>query len=31
MIALDEAIDRQIWVKDYHSTSFSATLKENQK
>lgn len=30
MIALDEAIDRQIWVKDYKSTSFSETLKENQ-
>lgn len=23
MIALDEAIDRQIWVKDYESTSFA--------
>ena len=23
MIALDEAIDRQVWVKDYKSTSFS--------
>lgn len=24
MIALDEAIDRQVWVKDYKSTSYSA-------
>lgn len=31
MIALDEAIDRQIWVKDYHSTSFSATKNEAGK
>ncbi len=23
MIALDEAIDRQVWVKDYRSTRFS--------
>lgn len=23
MIALDEAIDRQVWVKDYHNTNFS--------
>lgn len=28
MIALDEAIDRQIWVKEYNSTSFSATEKK---
>lgn len=30
MIALDEAIERQIWVKDYHSTSFSASLNEEK-
>ena len=23
MIALDEAIDRQVWVKDYHNTTFT--------
>lgn len=28
MIALDEAIDRQIWVKEYNSTNFSATEKK---
>ena len=28
MIALDEAIDRQVWVKDYHNTSFSGITKE---
>ena len=28
MIALDEAIDRQIWVKDYKSTSYSAGKKK---
>ena len=28
MIALDEAIDRQIWVKEYNNTSFSATEKK---
>ena len=31
MIALDEAIERQIWVKDYHSTSFSASLHEENE
>ena len=32
MIALDEAIDRQVWVKDYKSTSFSSTsAKEREK
>ena len=25
MISLDEAIDRQVWVKDYKNTSFSKT------
>lgn len=31
MIALDEAIDRQVWVKDYKSTSFSsASAKEKE-
>ncbi len=24
MISLDEAIDRQVWVKDYHSTRYSS-------
>ncbi|MBO4817748.1 MAG: Lrp/AsnC ligand binding domain-containing protein [Bacteroidales bacterium] len=27
MIALDEAIDRQVWVKDYKSTSFLGEAK----
>lgn len=27
MIALDEAIDRQVWVKDYKNTSFSKGKK----
>lgn len=30
MIALDEAIDRQIWVKDYKSTSYSAASSESE-
>ena len=28
MIALDEAIDRQVWVKDYKNTSFSQASKK---
>lgn len=27
MIALDEAIDRQVWVKDYHNTSYAKSSK----
>ena len=27
MISLDEAFERQVWVKDYKSTSFFATSK----
>lgn len=30
MIALDEAIDRQVWVKDYRNTSFSSSSKKNE-
>jgi len=30
MIALDEAIDRQVWVKDYNSTSFSGSTKNDE-
>lgn len=29
MIALDEAIDRQVWVKEYGNTSFSSSMAEN--
>ena len=28
MISLDEAIERQIWVKDYKNTSFSGSLPQ---
>ena len=28
MIALDEAIDRQVWVKDYENTTFSNGKEE---
>ena len=28
MISLDEAIERQIWVKDYKNTSFSGSLAQ---
>ena len=31
MIALDEAIDRQVWVNDYNSTSFSGSTKDDEK
>lgn len=31
MISLDNAIERQVWVKDYHNTSFSASLKKHRK
>ena len=30
-ISLDQAIERQIWVKEYQNTSFSASVKKNQK
>jgi len=30
MIALDEAIDRQVWVKDYKNTSFANSTKSNE-
>ena len=29
MIALDEAIDRQVWVKDYRRTSYSDVTKKS--
>jgi hypothetical protein len=28
MISLDQAIERQVWVKEYQNTSFSATAKK---
>ena len=31
MIALDEAIDRQVWVKDYKSTRFSSTSAKEKE
>ena len=32
MISLDQAIERQVWVKDYkHNTSFSSTEKTSKK
>ena len=31
MIALDEVIDRQVWVKDYKNVSFSAQKKKAQQ
>ncbi len=31
MIALDEAIDRQVWVKEYKSTSFSETTAKERR
>ncbi|MCQ2135834.1 MAG: Lrp/AsnC ligand binding domain-containing protein [Bacteroidales bacterium] len=30
-ISLDQAIERQVWVKEYQSTSFSATTTKNKK
>ncbi len=30
-ISLDQAIERQIWVKDYENTSFSANVKKTRK
>ncbi|MGN1219964.1 MAG: hypothetical protein ACI4TU_03385, partial [Candidatus Cryptobacteroides sp.] len=30
-ISLDQAIERQVWVKDYQSTSFSASVSKSRK
>lgn len=30
-ISLDQAIERQVWVKEYQNTSFSATTTKNKK
>ena len=30
-ISLDQAIERQVWVKDYQSTSFSASVRKSRK
>ncbi len=30
-ISLDQAIERQVWVKEYQNTSFSASVKESRK
>ena len=29
-ISLDQAIERQVWVKDYQNTSFAATVRKNK-
>ena len=29
-ISLDQAIERQVWVKEYQNTSFSATVRKNK-
>lgn len=31
MISLDQAIERQVWVKEYSSTSFSSSTKNDRK
>lgn len=31
MISLDQAIERQVWVKEYQNTSFSANVKKVQE
>jgi Lrp/AsnC family transcriptional regulator for asnA, asnC and gidA len=31
MISLDNAIERQVWVKEYQNTSFSASVKKSRK
>lgn len=31
MIALDESIDRQVWVKDYKSTSYAESVKKGSR
>jgi Lrp/AsnC family transcriptional regulator for asnA, asnC and gidA len=28
LISLDQAIERQVWVKEYQNTSFSASVKK---
>ena len=30
-ISLDQAIERQVWVKEYQSTSFSSSVKNSRK
>ena len=30
-ISLDQAIERQVWVKEYQNTSFSASVKKTKK
>jgi Lrp/AsnC family transcriptional regulator for asnA, asnC and gidA len=30
-ISLDQAIERQVWVKEYQSTSFSSSVKNSKK
>ena len=30
-ISLDQAIERQVWVKEYQNTSFSASVKKRKK
>ena len=30
-ISLDQAIERQVWVKEYQNTSFSASVKKSRK
>lgn len=30
-ISLDEAIERQVWVKEYHSTSFVDSMRKNNE
>ena len=29
-ISLDQAIERQVWVKEYQNTSFSASVKKSK-
>jgi Lrp/AsnC family transcriptional regulator for asnA, asnC and gidA len=30
-ISLDQAIERQVWVREYTNTSFSASIKKSKK
>ena len=30
-ISLDQAIERQVWVKEYQNTSFSESVKKHKK
>ena len=30
-ISLDQAIERQVWVKEYQNTSFSASVKKHKE